>query len=380
LVIVYIYQLIIKNYKNIFRREIMENTREEIVEEVLDTDGSVIEMEKDKEEDDVFSHIKTPTLDEIMKDDGTIKFDTDALYKYIKLANIDADEAEILDMVSVIQLSVDSSKSSNEDIDYYAKLPKSLKTKIDMACASNGVNLNSAMGRKFLKDSAKSLLDEIYIDFVRSNGNIDIDSMMMQLKEYDTQMKNELRNLTIEEHAISIYMYIDTLKEKMESEEDAEKKNTIGKIVNALQDSIDLTKFIEFCKRVRIKHFELEKPNKVFNAFNMKYENHRLSINNITNLAPYYISKSFPGLDTKVYNSISIAFCKYCLNYKPDNIAEHTFMYYFIRNMINFSLIDTAVKADSLNKESEKYDRIVQFHKEYKEKVEQLIEIFSNKK
>lgn len=358
----------------------MENTREEIVEEVLDTDGSVIEMEEDKEEDDIFSHIKTPTLDEIMKDDGTIKFDTDALYKYIKLANIGADEAEILDMVSVIQLSVDSNKSSNEDIDYYAKLPKSLRTKIDMACASNGVNLNSAMGRKFLKDSAKSLLDEIYIDFVRSNGNIDIDSMMMQLKEYDTQMKNELRNLTIEEHAISIYMYIDTLKEKMESEEDTEKKNTIGKIVEALQDSIDLTKFIEFCKRVRIKHFELEKPNKVFNAFNMKYENHRLSINNITNLAPYYISKSFPGLDTKVYNSISIAFCKYCLNYKPDNIAEHTFMYYFIRNMINFSLIYTAVKADSLNKESEKYDRIVQFHKEYKEKVEQLIEIFSNKK
>ena len=97
----------------------MEDNREEIVEEVLDTDGSVIEMEEDKD-DDIFSHIKTPTLDEIMKDDGTIKFDTDALYKYIKLANIDADEAEILDMVSVIQLSVDSSKSSNEDIDYYA--------------------------------------------------------------------------------------------------------------------------------------------------------------------------------------------------------------------------------------------------------------------
>ena len=31
---------------------------------------------------------------------------------------------------------------------------------------------------------------------------------------------------------------------------------------------------------------------------------------------------------------ICIAFCKYCKDMNPDNMNEHTFMYYFIRNII----------------------------------------------
>ena len=58
---------------------------------------------------------------------------------------------------------------------------------------------------------------------------------------------------------------------------------------------------------------------------------------------------------------ICLAYCKYCCNMNPDNMAEHTFMYYFIRNIIAIDRINPRGRAyHSINaKDKTFYDTFV---------------------
>ena len=62
-----------------------------------------------------------------------------------------------------------------------------------------------------------------------------------------------------------------------------------------------------------------------------------------------------------------ITFCKYCRNFKPENIVEHTFMYYFIMNIRTL---------DIYNKDDEKDN---EFYKKFINNIVSFIDLIIKK-
>ena len=48
--------------------------------------------------------------------------------------------------------------------------------------------------------------------------------------------------------------------------------------------------------------------------------------------------KQFCGFTEDEAEDMAILFCKYCANMRPANLEEHTFMYYFIANIISLQV------------------------------------------
>ena len=58
------------------------------------------------------------------------------------------------------------------------------------------------------------------------------------------------------------------------------------------------------------------------------------------------MQRVFPEYDQNIITRFILAFCKYTMNMKPDNVFEHTFMYHFVTNII---YLDTNDSSDMEN-------------------------------
>lgn len=160
-------------------------------------------------------------------------------------------------------------------------------------------------------------LREISDEFNSSLGSIMVDM--------DNERKSEL------EKAI----------ERCEKEGNSEGAQKLKDIKEAISEAFELTKFKEFCRECRIKAFDYKKPSRVFDTFNQKYINHSNIINDIRdcpNIMDNHIIKDNHNANL----AVCLAFCKYCTshNLNPSNILDHTFMYYFVRNIIMLDRIN----------------------------------------
>ncbi len=258
--------------------------------------------------------------------------------KNMKIDNVTQEDMETLCSI------VNDHLNQKQIDDYYSILPVSIKIEIEnQLIKSFGRGSAKSVTNQIRKTAAYEIIDKMATDYVTRDMTVDMDSVMVQINAANKELNDEISKLSVGSHVSFVSKNIEQLKkqkDKFIEKGEIDKANELQeKIIDVMEDTIYLTSFQEFCKRVRIKNYELERPEKVFNSFNQKYYSHRLNINDVSK-CPETLKKHFPDhIDDDKCLKVCIAFCKYCLNYSPDIPKEHTFMYYFIKNILIMNLI-----------------------------------------
>ena len=258
--------------------------------------------------------------------DGTVKeINEDVLKDILKSQNI----KDIEDALKISELV--KRRINGEKFNPYNELPESIKSMLNLQLMQFG----APMDKKSRSYAADMLIDDLANEY--SNKMLsDLDSSIKDIEKEFKQMNDDIIKdigetyITLDEDRIAAF---DESIRVAKENNDLEKVKKLEDIKKAISDSYNLTDFKEFCKSVKIKKIEIEKPNtRVFSMFNQKYINHKNVINDISQ-CPTILSRHLS--EDHIGNlKVCIAFCKYCKNMNPDNIVDHSFMYYFIRNII----------------------------------------------
>lgn len=279
-------------------------------------------------------------------DNNEIEMSDEEIEKLFKESNILGmnTPASLADMSKMMELA--QKRMKGEKFSAWKELPQSFKDFINSQLAREGAVIDSSSR----SNAANAMISMLCDSYKESNYNMDIEAMLGEFsaKSADIyeKMDKDYGNIMVD-ITNDIFTRID---EAIAKAKEAGNENTLDKLFemkDAVDDAFHLTKFKEFCKTVRIKKFDLEKPKKYYEAFNFKYLNHKNTINDISYCANVLSMHNNYGI--KKNTALIIAFCKYCNNKKPDNFADHTFMYYFIRNIYTL---------DKINHLGERYELI----------------------
>lgn len=235
-------------------------------------------------------------------------------------------------------------------VNYYRKLPESIQSQINQSIA--GVDQNNI--KSLRNATARSFVEDIVNSCTIENGGVDINDCITEIRNVGKELNDEISGIETGMRISMITKIIDAYDKKKEEDPDAEP----NAIVEALRQSVILTDFMEFCKTVRIKKFELEKL-KPFEDFNRKYYTHTLNIHDIRS-CPTILSKHIQThVDDDGAYKVCLAFCKYCLNYSPDVPEQHMFMYYFVENIY---LMDLICPGGVIVKDNNRSNEMMEFY------------------
>lgn len=254
-------------------------------------------------------------------------------------------------------------KLSGEKFNVYDAMPDDYKRQIDMIHI-DAINRAGSRVKVMSKNAiASMMLDEMIEDFNKSvSTQIDLDTILAgfdkDVKKLSDDVSTELGGMMMsfdEERKAEI----DAAIKRCEESGKTEAIDQLKAMKETIDDAYNLDKFIEFCGHCKIKNIEAKEPEKrVFSYFNSKYIKHRYTINDIRS-CPDILDRHLTEYNHIQNTLICVAFCKYCLNMSPDNMNEHTFMYYFIRNII---------AIDRLNPKGRLYDGMDDRSKEFYDK------------
>lgn len=247
-------------------------------------------------------------------------------------------------------------RMNGESVNAYKEFPSSIKQMLVTANVNSAGNMYA--NNQILKSAANLLLDNLTEEYKKSaNEFIDLEMMLMNFNKdasaiVDSTSK-ELGSLMMDTD-VSRKQSIDAAIEKCKASNNLEGVEKLEKMKASIDDAYNLDDFIEFCKHVKIKKFDIEKPSRVYSNFINKYTNHK---NNITDIriCPDILDRHIKT-DHVSNVKLCLAFCKYTMNMSPDNVNEHTFMYYFIRNIITLDRLNPkGIVYDTMDDTSKKF-------------------------
>lgn len=253
----------------------------------------------------------------------------DIVAKSIK-SNIDMKDLSDDTIKELIDLSI--RYKNGEEFPFYKSMPDQIKKYIDQAVFTSSVDMGkfAGNGRNYL---AKTLLDNILMDSAVETAYVDV--------------TKSIENL---DSVFSYSSFIDKLIQTFEVRylEDAEKLDAVGtedasnkaaqlrELSNAFTQSYTYTEMLEKYKlgKIRVKKIQVEKFDRACREFNQKYQSSKLVINNIQTVIPVLDRHVDKSIDLNILKEFICVFINYTQNMSPDNISEHIFMYFFIKNIL----------------------------------------------
>lgn len=225
-------------------------------------------------------------------------------------------------------------KYKEEKIDItYNSLPNQIKGFVDEYLKNQGVNGHSISVNTIRNGLAKSLVDEF---IANASINKYTDEMNEQIEHVYDQAGEEISPIIKDYNNSKAEM----LKKACESITDDAKKALMEKILDSINDAYELTRFKNAARSIKIKHYDMEEPQKIFNYFNSKYDNNKKYHVYEMNMVYSVLSRHMKEVITDDTNPNEIAlkfclgFCKFVQNYDPNIMDQHTFMYYVTYNII----------------------------------------------
>lgn len=286
------------------------------------------------------SSIDTKEFDQKLTDFGETLEKTDISEKPIELEDIKealesgessafgkyslSDEAT-LQLLDVVKKYKETQKIS------YKELPEEVRKYIDEYLRKEGIVSFSVEANTARNMLAETLLDEfisnIEINKFQNEFNDQIENIMDEMNEQISPLFKDYND--------SRESYLNNLIEKIEDEN---KRELAEKILDSIHDSFALERFVEAAPKIKVKKFDVEKPQKIFNTFAMKYRDNQYKIYDpgmITNILDDELKKHklIEKDDMTSAIKLIVAFCKLCQNYNPKNPDEHAFIYYFTYNI-----------------------------------------------
>ena len=293
---------------------------------------TVIGPASSRSENDVTISDIVDGKDEDILNDVTIKEET-----YSKLNEYGLTNEETEQFTSVILRRLQGEKFS-----IYKELPMKIKNMVRGMCGSNNINQLQACS-------------EIVVDQFISELKIE-----QEFVDFQDSLKKEIGGLDM------MNIYDEYLKETMEDKliakaneleaTEPEKAKTLREISEAYKDSYEFTTMIkaleENWKEARRLDKEIKKYDRYCTEFNYKYKDSKFKINDIK-LVAHSLDRAMK--DYSVYMSdikkFVVLFCRITRNMRPDNIVEHSYMYYTIKNIL---------ALDYMKIESEAYTKTVE--------------------
>lgn len=296
--------------------------------------GKLVEVQADVEEasTDIYAdlfeeagiHEEIDFEKQELKDELVIK----AIKDILGLKDEDANKT-----LEVIKEYRSLSEEEREEYKAYMVLPYAIQKEINKMTGNTKTHRND-IAKSFIEQIIRDSIIDEEIDKVKDlMGSVAKELDISNTIEMYTKYQKGLLEDNLKNHAI-----------KLREEGNNEKADQLDKIAEAYHQSYTFenirNEIINNGGKLKFKHIELEKPeSRVFSLFNNKYETSQFMIPNIQEALEIAVDK-LPEYDVKDITKFFVIFCKFCKNYTPENIEEHTFMYYTLMNIITLNFED----------------------------------------
>lgn len=292
-------------------------------------------------------------LDMAAYESGTMDLDNVEISESIR-KEYDLSDQDCVNLIKLLKRV----QAKEEDIPYYNELPEGIKKFVDTMCMAEGV-----LNKPGKNATAKTVIDMLFHEIGADLFSIDINNVI----------NNEIKKSGVDLSAIYEDMIVgkkDKLLEaasKSEEEGNAEAAKTLRDMANACEESYMMSEFIEAIDKhaIRLKRFDMEKPQKVVNSFCDQYRESKMSINNVWDLTvciPRHLAVSSIEINPEeitmdTIRAFVLLFCKYCQNKKNTVATDHIFMYYFIKNILYLDALPSDATVSKFGQDL--IDRIV---------------------
>lgn len=336
--------------------ELLEEEEEKTQYARVDEHGNIVGYVDPELECDLISAATMEDIDKKMSDPQNVM---KAMQKTYDLKHSDLNIANVQILTDLVK------RKEKGDKIYYSDLPDVFKTRIAQTISSEGGG--AYMGNKEIKNQmAEALIDNIHMQLISDQMENTVVDMQNSIKNYMTKELGEMFNTSrSQQHKIMIEQ-MPLLASKTE---DPQKADILMKVSDAYKQAYTLEDmFNSYCKgKPKIKSIDVEKIQKHYFTFNDKYHKSKWVIRDVAMLAPILDRNLDKDIDMKDILTFIAIFLKYTemKNMNPENIWDHTFMYYVV---FNIASLDIYKKVDGLN------DNDTEFYEGFKSNLNKFFE------
>ena len=274
------------------------------------------------------------TIDEIEIDDEFFK------------KNLSESEFKISDEDIIATIPLIKEFRKNPEQNWYEKLPAGIIKEIDIICRET--RNTSLPYKKFV---ARQFIEQIVVSSGMDKVIVDMQSVLN--KAFDTEkpfmrMAMDFCQTSME---TDLYKRIDSLKDKVEELKTTDSENKDIEIINkqidnyqrlvdSIHESYMITDLIEQVKagKIKVKKKHTDKYKRHCQEFLFKYRGDTaFVIDDITICVPI-LCRLLPMFSPVELGNSIIAFTMQCKNYSSKDVYQHSYMYYFIRNIKNLTI------------------------------------------
>lgn len=254
------------------------------------------------------------------------------------LANEDNDSLLLKEIVNNTDLSTESihqlikiinRRMKKEEFNIYRELPEELKTLINqyIGIGSNNGPQNNQIRNMTCETVIDDFIANINFNRLRNNFSKEMEDLFAKGNE---EIASEIAGYTIERSK--------RYREYAEGLDDKEKKQRILETLDRIDDAYTLDELKEYAKKCKIKKHYLDKPEKQWAGFLVKYNDSNYNIYDLKLCQPILYrnlnnDKNDPYTMDDV-NAFLVCFARYCMNMTPEKRLDHAFMYYTVYNII----------------------------------------------
>ena len=222
-----------------------------------------------------------------------------------------------------------------EKFSYYNALPESIKKQVDNIIGY------AEIGFATVKEARNYLVCSIFDQVIQDNYT---NTMFMDLNKSIEESYKQLYDDTKDQFSSYNNNQRDMIEHKFLEEADkiekdepekAENLRNMSKMFTESYTYDEMYKLYENTGKLKVKKIEIDKFKRTCSEWCAKYKDHKFIINNVYDIYPV-IKSEFEGYDydDDTIKKFVVVFIKYTRNMNPDNLSEHTFMFYFIKNIL----------------------------------------------
>ena len=309
------------------------------------------DSEEEKKLDEEMANLLDVSVEDLYSNPetlGDIDFNEDIVKKRLESYGL-KDAAQIVDLMEVIKkYRKDPDKDKKN---WYNELPEVFKNNIMMQCIQIG-NTSTDVRKMFARELLDNLMTDIGFDRVAVDIQKLIAELNVEVENFNKEIKNDVSeyitmslDLQKTNFEAKIDKMVELATEKYEKEKDEkilESIETVKRVKAAFIESYELKGLLDMLRRhkIKIKKIDIDKYKRHCENFLFKYKKDvPYVIDDISICAPI-LCRKLPEYDTVEIIRFMIAFMKYTMNFKANDVADHTFMSYFISNIKNMDFVN----------------------------------------
>jgi hypothetical protein len=272
---------------------------------------------------------QAPTIKDLVLGDIRPSYTETVVKKIAEQYNMINDDAyKVLELIKLYK--------ENQNANVYELLPLAIRTYVENYSNSTEISIQDACKEILTQFQSDLEMEEEFIDLQKSiNGSFgELKSIAADIQL--TKTRNSMENELLAE------------ADKIESanKEAAEKYRKISKAYTNSYTFQPLIKYLyNISQKNKRKINNTDKYASAVNTFNEKYKYHTMNIKNIGMLKPVLLRilrnvYKCDWITDELVKKFIILICSACEKLSPDNIDEHTYMFYTVQNISCFDFVD----------------------------------------